>query len=309
MFVQVPLLLAATLGPHALGAFVALEYLSIMFVQVPFALSSASLFKIPSLLRSGNGRAAKGTAWLCVFMSLASGLCCSLAIVTLSGALTLFFSHDGDVTDEVAALLPLMALWQVWYGLSTACFSVLEAAGNQRYILWLKVSSGVLVTIPVGCLMLYMTDVGLLGLLWSMVVGQAVGAMQAFLRIKAIDWASLAAKFRLKTLQVLRSSFAYAGMRSGSRGPDGTTDGSTSASLARAAAGVDSGGGRSGFGEVEERGVWMESGMYDGIAPDGFFDAEEALLEVAQPRFSVLDENDLDATDDDASAADGSRGR
>ena len=31
---------------------------------------------------------------------------------------------------QVASLLPLMALWQVWYGFSTACYSVLEAAGN-----------------------------------------------------------------------------------------------------------------------------------------------------------------------------------
>lgn len=48
---QVPLLLAATLGPHALAAFVSLEYLSVLFVQIPFAVSSASLFKVSSLLR------------------------------------------------------------------------------------------------------------------------------------------------------------------------------------------------------------------------------------------------------------------
>jgi MATE family multidrug resistance protein len=189
---QVPLLLAATLGPHALAAFVSLEYLSVLFVQIPFAVSSASLFKVSSLLRSGNGRAAKGTAWLCVFMCLASGIACSVAIITLSGALSLFFSHDDEMIEEVAALLPLMALWQVWYGFSTGCYAVLEAAGSQNYSLWLKVSSAALVTLPLCLLMIYLADVGVLGLLWSMVMGQAVGALQAFLRLKALDWASLA---------------------------------------------------------------------------------------------------------------------
>ena len=136
---QVPLLLAATLGPQPLGAFVSIDCLSRIFVQVPTALASASVFKISSHLRSGNGRGAKGSAWLCVFLSLASGLVCSLAIVSLSGTLLLVFSHDGELMEEVASLLPLMALWQVWSGFASACHAVLEAAGQQKYSLWLKV--------------------------------------------------------------------------------------------------------------------------------------------------------------------------
>ena len=80
-----------------------------------------------------------------------------------------------------------------------------------------KVTSSALVTIPVSCVMIYLAEVGLLGLLWSMIVGQAVGALQAFLRLKALDWASLAARFRAKTLSLLRSSarMAAGGMGDG----------------------------------------------------------------------------------------------
>ena len=68
--------------------------------------------------------------------------------------------------------------------------------------------------------MIYLAEVGLLGLLWSMIVGQAVGALQAFLRLKALDWASLAARFRAKTLSLLRSSarMAAGGMGDGAAG-------------------------------------------------------------------------------------------
>jgi MATE family multidrug resistance protein len=267
---QIPLLLAASLGPRALGTYVAIEYLSAIFVQVPYALSHASLFKISSQLRSGNGRAAKGTAWLCLFMSLASGLCCSLAILAFSEALSLFFSHDGDVIEDVVQLLPLMALWQVWYGFSMVCYSVLEASGNQRYSLWLKVVSGVLVTMPLSCLMIYAADVGILGLLWSVIFGQAVGALQGFLRVKALDWASLAAKFRMRTLQILRSSaMPYSGM---SRTAGAGKGDATRADSACGAGG--DGGDRGGGGGCGGLVVPGDMG-FDFIAPDGFFYSEE----------------------------------
>ena len=80
-------------------------------------------------------------------------------------------------------------------------------------------TSSALVTIPVSCVMIYLAEVGLLGLLWSMIVGQAVGALQAFLRLKALDWASLAARFRAKTLRLLRSSARMAAGGMGDAAP------------------------------------------------------------------------------------------
>ena len=260
---QAPLLLAASLGRAALAPYVLLDALATLLAQPPAALSAAALYKVASLLRAGNGRAAKGTAWLTIFSSAASALAAALLMLTGAGALSLAFAHEPHALAEATSLMPLAALLQIWAALGAASLAVLEAAGARDAVLVLRVAAAFACAIPLALVLVYLAEVGLLGLLWAMVVGQALLAGQAFWRVRALNWAAVAQEARLRR--------AGAGLaRARPRGP--------------------------GVGGSEWD-AWGEEVLGMGgddwcLAEELFAEEEELMLELGGARFAVTDDDD-----------------
>ncbi len=77
---------------------------------------------------------------------------------------------------------------QVWASLNTSCCSVLEAIKDHRYIIRVQLTTIMVLTLPLTIACVYAGHTSLLGLIFAMTAGQAVASLQAFFRIRSLNW-------------------------------------------------------------------------------------------------------------------------
>ena len=87
--------------------------------------------RIGNLLGEENPRRARVAAQASLLMSLAISLVWSAMFMLFRGSWARLFNDDAAVVEMVAAILPLVALFQVFDGLGGVTGGILRASGKQ----------------------------------------------------------------------------------------------------------------------------------------------------------------------------------
>ncbi|KAH9855642.1 MATE efflux family protein [Lenzites betulinus] len=191
-------LAASQLGPTALATQSVLLVSASTTYQAPYALSVASSVRIGNLLGERNAKRAGVAARCSILMSLVLSAIWSTMFVVFRNHWAHLFNDDEAVVALVASILPLVALFQVFDGLSAITSGVLRAIGKQFTGALLNLSAYYVVGIPFGIWLAFWHGMRLhglwIGLTVSLVYSAAVGVAISL----RTDWEREVEKVRIR---------------------------------------------------------------------------------------------------------------
>ncbi|KAI0353405.1 MATE efflux family protein [Trametes cingulata] len=157
-------LAASQLGPTALATQSVLLVSASTTYQAPFALSVASSVRIGNLLGEENAKRAGVASKCAILMSLVISAVWSTMFMVFRHSWAHLFNDDPAVVSLVASILPLVALFQVFDGLSAITAGILRAIGKQFTGALLNLSAYYVVGIPFGIWLAFWRGMQLHGL-------------------------------------------------------------------------------------------------------------------------------------------------
>ncbi|KAI1798396.1 MATE efflux family protein [Ganoderma leucocontextum] len=191
-------LAASQLGPTALATQSVLLVSASTTYQGPFALGVASSVRIGNLLGEENAKRADVAAKCAILMSLVISAVWSTMFMIFRHSWAHLFNDDPSVVSLVASILPLVALFQVFDGLSAVTAGVLRAVGKQFTGALLNLSAYYVIGIPFGIWLAFWRNMELdglwIGLTVSLVYCAAVGVWLCL----NTDWEREVEKVRIR---------------------------------------------------------------------------------------------------------------
>ncbi|KIO11262.1 hypothetical protein M404DRAFT_127956 [Pisolithus tinctorius Marx 270] len=182
-----------SLGPTTLATQSVLITTSSAFFQAPYALGIATSVRIGNLLGEQNARRARAVV-------KASFLLIIVLVTLFSSTLLIFrrswgylFNNDPEVIELVAAVLPLVALVQIFDDSSAVVGGILRARGKQvRCFVNTDVlrfySAYYVIGLPIGLWLTFKRDLGLFGLWWGLNLAMAYATSIGLYLCFTTDW-------------------------------------------------------------------------------------------------------------------------
>ncbi|KIJ50987.1 hypothetical protein M422DRAFT_158838, partial [Sphaerobolus stellatus SS14] len=188
--------LACNFGPVALAAQSILESSASTSYQAPFSLSVATSVRVGNLLGEENSKRAELAARISLVMTL--GIACVLS------SMYFFFRHnwayifnnDPAVVELVAKVLPLVACFQLFDGLSATSGGILRARGKQVTGALLNLSAYYIIGIPLALVLAFYFEQGLFGLWVGITIALLYGGVVGVWLCLRTDWAHEVDKVR-----------------------------------------------------------------------------------------------------------------
>ncbi|KAI0070551.1 MATE efflux family protein [Panus rudis PR-1116 ss-1] len=172
-------LAASLLGPVSLATQSVLLVSASTTFQAPFALSVAASVRIGNLLGEENAIRAGFATKAAVLMAVGIGLIWSTMFMVFRHSWGYIFNDDESVVKLVAAILPIVSLFQVFDGLGAVTGGVLRAVGKQFTGALLNLSAYYIIGIPFGIWLAFKQNMELhglwIGLTISLIYGSSIG--------------------------------------------------------------------------------------------------------------------------------------
>ncbi|GLB43714.1 putative multidrug oligosaccharidyl-lipid polysaccharide flippase [Lyophyllum shimeji] len=172
-------LAASLLGPVALASQSILITTGAMFFQLSFAVASATAIRIGNLLGEKNATRAKVAANTSLVVALLASLINSTILLVSRKSWAKLFNNDPEVVNLVAAVIPIIILFQILDANSAVTSGILRARGKQFVSALLNMTGYYIIGLPLGALFAFQWHLDLQGLwlgvtvslLWCATIG------------------------------------------------------------------------------------------------------------------------------------------
>ncbi|KAI0318084.1 MATE efflux family protein [Amylostereum chailletii] len=181
-------LAASLLSPIALATQSVLLVSASTTFQAPFALSVAASVRIGNLLGEKNAFRAGVSAKMSMVLALFFASISSTLFLTFRNSWGYIFNDDPAVITLVAAILPIVGLFQVFDGLSAVTGGILRARGKQFTGALINLSAYYVIGIPFGIWLAFKRDMGLHGLWIGLTVSLVYAAVAGIYLTLVTDW-------------------------------------------------------------------------------------------------------------------------
>ncbi|KIJ59881.1 hypothetical protein HYDPIDRAFT_117978 [Hydnomerulius pinastri MD-312] len=187
-------LAASFLGPISLATqSVLLSTCSCTF-QAPYALGIATSVRIGNLLGEKNATRAGVAANAAILLSIALALFLSSVLLTFRKTWGYMFNNDYEVVTLVAAVLPLVALVQVFDDSGAVISGILRARGKQTLGAMINISAYYCIGFPIGLWLCFKQDYQLFGLWWGLNIAMTWASSIGIYLCVSTDWKREVAK-------------------------------------------------------------------------------------------------------------------
>ncbi|XAR73455.1 hypothetical protein NMG60_11007427 [Bertholletia excelsa] len=170
-------------------------------LMIPLAFFAGTGVRVANELGAGNGKGAKFATVVSVTTSAVIGLLFWLLIMLLHNELALIFTNSEPVLKAVSKLALLLAFTVLFNSVQPILSGVAVGSGWQSYVAYINLGCYYLVGLPVGFVMGWVFDTGVMGI-WAGMIFGGTGLQTLILAILTIrcDWEkeALVASMRVK---------------------------------------------------------------------------------------------------------------
>ncbi|BGP19486.1 hypothetical protein JCM10213_006306 [Rhodosporidiobolus nylandii] len=188
------------LGPTALAAQSVLLTSASAFYQFQYALSVAAAVRVGNLLGAQKPHLARVASRVTIAAATFMSGVNSLLLILLRNKWGHLFSSEPEIITMVAAVLPLVAAFQLWDGLSGAMSGVLRGAGKPTLGAIINVSSYYIIGIPLGLAVTFgpIAHYGLNGLWLGLTAALTFTGVSSTYIVWRMDWEGEAEATRIR---------------------------------------------------------------------------------------------------------------
>ncbi|XP_033754806.1 multidrug and toxin extrusion protein 2-like [Pecten maximus] len=156
--------------------------------MIPLGLSVASSVCVGNQLGANEPKKAATAARVAILLSFVVSVIIALLTLAVNGVLPLIFTDDPAVVDLASKLLMVSALFELFNCAQGSLCGVIRGVGNQIFGAVTNFISYYVVALPICIPMLLLTDIGVYGAWWGVIVSSALQAVTYFLKILRTDW-------------------------------------------------------------------------------------------------------------------------
>lgn len=174
---QLVTLLSGWLGAVALGAHtIAITLASVSFM-VPLGIALAAVTRVGNLIGAGEHHEAGRASW--VAFALGGGVMAVFGVGFAVGRnwLPSLFTTDPEVLLLTAAILPVVAAFQIFDGLQVVGGGVLRGMGQTRPAALANLLGYYVLALPLGAWLAFRAGMGVVGLWWGLALALALVAL------------------------------------------------------------------------------------------------------------------------------------
>ncbi|KAL4072169.1 MATE efflux family protein [Scleroderma citrinum] len=174
-----------SLGPVPLASQSILISTSSSFFQAPYALGIAASVRIGNLLGEKNAKRAGVVVRASFLLAVFLATLFSFTLLTMRNSWGYLFNDDPEVIQLVSAVLPLVALVEIFDNGSALVSGVLRARGKQVAS---SVDAYYVIGLPIGYWLTFMRDFQLTGLWWGLNVAMMCTTLIGLYLCFTTDW-------------------------------------------------------------------------------------------------------------------------
>lgn len=171
-------------------------------MMIPLAFFAGTGVRVANELGAGNGKGAKFATIVSVVTSTVIGIIFGAIIMILRDKVALIFTSSSIILDAVNNLSALLALTILLNSVQPILSGVAVGSGWQAMVAYINIGTYYLVGIPIGMLMGWVFDLGVLGIWSGMIGGTAVQTLILAIITIRCDWEkeALLASTRMENL-------------------------------------------------------------------------------------------------------------
>ncbi|KAK3990050.1 ethionine resistance-conferring protein 1 [Cladorrhinum sp. PSN332] len=139
--------------------------------QLPFPISVAGSTRVANLIGAKLVDAARTSAKVTAVSGLIVGLFNFTMLTSFRYKIPLLFTHDAEVIEKVASVLPICAFMQVFDGLAAVSHGLLRGIGRQEFGGYANLACYYIVALPISFGLGFGLDMGLPGLWLGVTIG------------------------------------------------------------------------------------------------------------------------------------------
>ncbi|GFP96471.1 protein transparent testa 12 [Phtheirospermum japonicum] len=140
-------------------------------MSIPLSFFAGTGVRVANELGAGNGKAARFCTIVSVVTSTVIGLLIMTIILIFHQQIALFFSSSKPVLDSVNTMTVLLALTVLLNSVQPVLSGVAVGSGWQTRVAYINIGSYYMVGLPLGILMQWVFDLGVMGVWAGMIFG------------------------------------------------------------------------------------------------------------------------------------------
>ncbi|KAK7386762.1 hypothetical protein VNO78_27098 [Psophocarpus tetragonolobus] len=157
-------------------------------IMVSFGMNAAVSVRVSNELGACHPRTAKFSLVVAVITSTLIGILLSMVLIIFRHQYPFLFSNDSEVRAMVVQLTPMLAACIVINNVQPVLSGVAVGAGWQAAVAYVNIACYYLFGIPLGLLLGYKLDMGVMGIWSGMLSGTVLQTCVLFFMIYRTDW-------------------------------------------------------------------------------------------------------------------------
>ncbi|KAI7899169.1 mate-domain-containing protein [Cokeromyces recurvatus] len=185
---EISSLAASYLGSIDLAAQSVLLTISSTTYAVSMGISVATTNRVGNQLGAQRGDNASRSSFTALIVAALSGIIHSIFYLGSRRWLGRLFSSNTDVVDKVAAVLPLVAFFQVADGIASVGGGIIRGLGRTHVAAWINLVAYYGVALPFGFLATFKWGWQLIGLWIGLSIALFLVALSEIVYLYSVDW-------------------------------------------------------------------------------------------------------------------------
>ncbi|XP_009775348.1 protein DETOXIFICATION 35 [Nicotiana tabacum] len=157
---------------------------AMFFIGVNAAIS----VRVSNELGLGRARATKYSVYVTVFQSLLIGIVCMIVVLAVRNHLAILFTNSKVLQRAVADLAWLLGITMLLNSVQPVISGVAIGGGWQGLVAYINLGSYYVFGIPLGYVLGYVANLGVMGLWGGMIAGLALQTLLLSVVLYRIDW-------------------------------------------------------------------------------------------------------------------------